>query len=281
MAQCKGKGGKSDYCWTGCGTRLDRPYLGAMPEPHGCGTDNCVTCPKCGRSLCEYNEAAKEAKANKAERIKRMAKGAGKAKTKASPSGGPGGGGGTPPTNSREHLPAVDPFPLDVLPAALQRYVSEAAAAFSCPPDYPAMAVMAVAGAAIGNSRMLEIRRTFTASAALYVCIIGEPGVTKTPLLSFVLKPVHKRSQELAEEHARAMAKFIRAKQEHTKAKRKGEGQVAVDEALKPPVEQRIDTTDSTVEAIADLLSKNYRGLLLYREELAGWALSMNNYRKG
>jgi hypothetical protein len=280
MAGNKDKSGKRDNCWS-CGTRLDQPFHGAMPQPHGCGKTDCVRCPKCGAGICEYDEAEK---AEKAERIKAMGKGSAKGKAKgakgASP-GGPGGCPGSPPISPRENLPAVDPFPLDVFPAKLQQYASEAAAAFSCPPDYPAMAMIAVAGAAIGNSRVLEIRRTFQASASLYVCIIGEPGVTKTPLLLFVLRPVHKRSEELAEEHGRAMAKHIRAKQENTKANRKSEGRVATDEALKPPIEQRIDTTDSTVEAVADLLAKNFRGLLLFREELAGWALSMNLYRKG
>src|SRR5262249_37195818 len=155
----------------------------------------------------------------------------------------------------------------------------DTAAAFSCPPDYPAMAMLAAAGAAIGNARVLELKRSFRASASLFACIVGDPGVTKTPALVFVLRPVHKRSQDLADEHARALAKYLQAKQEQRRKRTKGAagGQaVEVEEALRAPVEPRIDTSDTTVEAAAALMAHNYRGLLLFREELAGWALSMN-----
>ena len=55
-----GKGGKSDHCWN-CGTRLDEPYNGVDPEPHGCGRSDCVKCPNCGSGICEYDAEAKAA----------------------------------------------------------------------------------------------------------------------------------------------------------------------------------------------------------------------------
>src|SRR5579885_3617138 len=131
MAGNKGKGGKPDNCWS-CGTRLDQSLNGTMPQPHGCGKTDCVRCPKCGAGICGYGAAEK---ADKAERIKAMGKGPAKGKAKGAKGtspGSPGGGPGAPPINPRENLPAVDPFPLDVFPAKLQRYTSEAAAAFSC-----------------------------------------------------------------------------------------------------------------------------------------------------
>jgi hypothetical protein len=244
-----------------------------------------VTCLKCGRSLCEYDESEKAVKAERAERFKAMGRGPAKPKRKAAPPGGPAGNGPSPP-NPHANLPAVDPFPLDVFPAKLQTYITEAAEAHSCPPDFIAVPMLVVAGAAIGNARVLELRRTFQASSSIYACLIGNPGLTKTPAQNFVIKPVHKRSDELSEEHARAMARHLSAKEEKKQRKRRRDGdddeQVAVsEEVLKQPVEQRIDTSDATVESVADLLSKNYRGLLLHRDELAGWALSMNVYRKG
>src|SRR5262249_6873606 len=49
----------------------------------------------------------------------------------------------------------------------------------------------------------------------------------------------------------------------------------------KPPEQLQVFTSNVTVEALGDLLNENKRGLLLYRDELTGWAKSNNMYRAG
>src|SRR6266436_2889510 len=46
-------------------------------------------------------------------------------------------------------VPAALPFPLSVLPAILIRFVKDAAGALTCPVDYLAVPLLALAGAAI------------------------------------------------------------------------------------------------------------------------------------
>jgi hypothetical protein len=54
--------------------------------------------------------------------------------------------------------PEADPFPLDVLPDDLQRFVAEAADAFPCPPDYLAVPLLVMAGGHLGASRVLAVK---------------------------------------------------------------------------------------------------------------------------
>ena len=61
-----------------------------------------------------------------------------------------------------------------------------------------------------------------------------------------------------------------------------GATEVDADQTLPPkPVLQRITTIDATTEALAPLLGKNSRGLLMIRDELTGWMGSMNQYKGG
>jgi len=48
----------------------------------------------------------------------------------------------------------------------------------------------------------------------------------------------------------------------------------------KPPIFQHVITTDATTEALASMLAGS-KGTLLFRDELAGWVKSMDQYRSG
>ena len=47
------------------------------------------------------------------------------------------------------------------------------------------------------------------------------------------------------------------------------------------PVYERAIVSDTTVEALAPLLVDNPRGLLLFRDETAGWLSGMGQYKSG
>jgi len=48
-----------------------------------------------------------------------------------------------------------------------------------------------------------------------------------------------------------------------------------------PPVLRRLRISDTTCEAVANILQHNQRGLLLARDELSGWLTSFNQYKRG
>jgi hypothetical protein len=312
MATQQDKGGKADNCWR-CATRLDQPHDGVAPEPHGCGKGDCVRCPKCGSGICEYDpgvKAERTAKADKAAKLKGMAKNI--ANGNGAPAGGSGGSGGSggDPKDPKDYLPAVDAFPLHVFPAAISRYIKETARAYGCPLDFPALAALVNAAAAVGNTREIEVKASYTVTAAIYAGVVAGPGATKTPVLKAVSAPVDRRQEELLTSFRRQWAKYQQAKEacdreareERKNAKKAGKlkvydpaagpagGLAQFDDQAAPgdragglekPFLRRVLSCDTTVEALCLILAENARGLLLKRDELVAWVRGMDMYRKG
>src|SRR5262249_52959376 len=92
----------------------------------------------------------------------------------------------------------VAPFPVDCLPEPLRRFATEAARALQCPVDFLAMAMLAVASAAIGNSRRLRIRRGYEEGARIFAAIVAKAGAVKTPALRLVCWPVYAQQKRLS-----------------------------------------------------------------------------------
>lgn len=161
-------------------------------------------------------------------------------------------------------MPQAPPFPLDVLPPALRRFAEEAARSIPCPPDYVAVPMLMMAGAAIGASRALEIKRGRLERPCLYAAVVGSPSCGKTPALTFAARPLYAEQSRLYEVYRRERM-----------AREQG-----VDEAPKP-IERTLYVADVTVEKLASILQENPRGVAVVRDELTGWVRSMDQYRSG
>jgi len=165
----------------------------------------------------------------------------------------------------------VEPFPTEVLPSALAAFVREAAAALPCPPDLIAVPLLVFLGAAIGMSRVLEVKSNWTESARIYAAVVARSGTKKSPALALAAKPFSDRQAQLQSEYEHAIAPGEVTEEALRNADDKGQ----------PLPPKQVLTTDSTVEALAVLLQQNLRGLIMVCDELVGWAKSMNQYRQG
>jgi hypothetical protein len=294
MAGKKGKGGKADNCWS-CGTRLDQPFNGMVPRPHGCGKTDCVECPKCGAGICEYSEVEKEEKAKKAERMKAMGKGPakGKAKQKAGTGGSPSGPDAPDASDGRIHLPAVEPFPVEVFPQLLQRYIREGSRALGAPADYFGNTMIAVAASACGIRREIVVKESFSTVPCIYAANVGLPGSAKSPAQDRVLRPVREREEELLHEYRKERKQFEREMQEYKTAKKEVKKQVGGEPAdslqaclqhldcPREPRRERVYTNDITVESLTEIMRDNPEGVGLFRDELVAWVRSCDMYRAG
>lgn len=142
------------------------------------------------------------------------------------------------------------PFPTLALPEAVRGLVAAGAAAIGCDPAYIAMPLLAVLGAAIGNSRRIRLKKAWSEPAIIWSAIVGNSGTVKSPALDLALRPV----------------RALQAKSFAFMGKT-------------PPT--RYLTNDATIEAIAGLLQKQPRGLLLASDELSGWLRSHDAYKSG
>jgi len=194
-----------------------------------------------------------------------------------------------PPTDSLDHpRRKYQPFPLNVLPEPLLRFVREASAAIGCDASYVALPLLAALAAIIGTTRRVMLKRGWWEPSVLWCAIVGESGTLKSPALDVALGPIRQRQALALHEHVEAMRRYEREVQNYDadlttwrgRDGGKSKGQPPPD----PPVEPtavRFIVADTTIEALAVVLADNPRGVLLERDELAGWLRSYDQYRAG
>jgi hypothetical protein len=134
------------------------------------------------------------------------------------------------------------------------------------------VSMLTVAGAAIGTSVKIAVKRRWTATALLYAMLVALPGKTKTPVISAVVGPlaaIDKRLRAFSREKRREWAKA----KEQAKEQKEDVGPA-------PPLLQTV-VKDITREALAVVLDNNARGVLCDRDEGAGWVKSFGEYKTG
>ena len=176
------------------------------------------------------------------------------------------------------------PFPADALPEPLASFVTEAEAAIGCDASYVALPLLACVAAAIGTTRRLELKPGFAVPAILWTVIVGESGTSKTPALKAVLEHVRERQSRLFEAHRAVEQDYDAQLLEHEKAValwRRSTSAGLASIAPTPTPAERAYVSDTTVEALAVILADNQRGILVTRDELAGWLGSLDRYAQG
>src|SRR5262245_58270728 len=93
---------------------------------------------------------------------------------------------GAAPHEPTSSPPTTPPFPVEVFPASVASFVRRVEQAVGCPPDFPGVAVLAAAGAAIGATRAIEPKPGWREQPNLYVALVGRPGSGKSPGLQAV-----------------------------------------------------------------------------------------------
>lgn len=183
--------------------------------------------------------------------------------------------------------PQVKPFPLEVLPSPLRRFVEEGAEAICCPPDFLAVPLLVLAGVAIGTSRLLRVKEGWEEGPQLFAAIVADPGAKKSPALKLCLTPFFEKQQQYLQEYTAAKklyeAKILDFEIQYAQwQKSLKTGQVDPGNRPTPPQEPlmpQLYTTDCTIEALASVLAHNPRGVLLFQDELTAWVRSMDQYR--
>ncbi len=173
-------------------------------------------------------------------------------------------------------------FPVDVLPEPIRGFVNAGARAIGCDPSYLALPLLTAIAAAIGNTRRLELKRGWSAPPILWGAIVGESGTAKTPAFKLVMRPVRERQRKALDRYMEAMKEFemefARWEKEYGAWKRSKNATGDPPARPEPPQAVRYVVSDTTVEALAPILLTNPRGVLLARDELAGWIGSFDRY---
>jgi hypothetical protein len=194
-------------------------------------------------------------------------------------------------------LPSVPKLPPDLIPASLRPWVVDIAERMGCPVDFPGAAAMVCLSSVVG--RQLAIRPMqnddWTVVPNLWGAVVGRPGMLKSPALAEVKRPLRELEQRARREHEQALLlhkaggkvraaaskaaeKVIEAevKNRNFKEAERLATEAVQQEEVPAPERRRYVTNDTTVEKLGELLSVNPRGLLVFRDELTGWLLSLD-----
>lgn len=174
----------------------------------------------------------------------------------------------------------------EMLPEPLASYTFDVAERLSCPPEMVAAPLLVAAGAAIGRGLGIRPKRAdrWTEFPNLWGCTIAPPSSMKSPAQSAALAAVEKLEGEWREEHKALMTEHRpqmeaweidakAARQQALKAAAKGgsAGDVEIPEPPPEPTERRLLVNSATPEKLVAIHAANPRGLLVLRDELAGW----------
>lgn len=191
-----------------------------------------------------------------------------------------------------ELLP-VDPLLLDLIPTPFRDWVDDVSTRMQCPPDYVVAAMLTMTGAIIGAGCGIRPKQhdDWTVVPNVWGGVVGRPSMLKTPAIAEAMRPIDQleRVAKLAYDTARkkheAEYEVFKARKESLQSnmrkvangkEKPGQGMDVLKDDFStleeppPPVWQRYRTNDCTIEKIADLLKDNPRGILAFRDELAG-----------
>ena len=174
-------------------------------------------------------------------------------------------------------------------------WIEDAAEAAACPPDYVAAPLLASSSALIGNARWPQATPGWSEPPHLWTAAVGDSGNGKSPgahcLLLEVLPEIERRMQADFPDRLQAwrigaeLSKAAReAWQQEVRAAQK-QGKAPPEPPLEPGLEPqapRLRQNDVTIERVATLLATAApKGLLIVRDELAGWIAGMCAYNDG
>jgi hypothetical protein len=186
-------------------------------------------------------------------------------------------------TVERAMVEPFERFPTECLPDILRRFIEQAAKSIGCDESYIALPLLAGLASAVGNTRRIKLKNDWKEPCILWTVIVGDSGTQKTPAQRMALEYIQRLQTEAMERYGEAvshyeddLAKFDRDTADWRKGK-------IIERPTKPeePVTERYVCADITVEALAQLLAENPRGLLVARDELAGWLGGFDAYKSG
>jgi hypothetical protein len=176
------------------------------------------------------------------------------------------------------------PFPVEVLPAPVANYISEAATAIGCDLSYVGLVLLACLARAIGNTRVIRLKRSWVEAAIIWAAIIGKSGTHKSPALRAAVTSLEHKQAEAIAEYAEAVARYEQERAQYERdylAWKRSKSTEPPPWEPKEPHCRRYICNDVTIEALAALLDGQQDGVLVVRDELAGWVDGIGEYKKG
>jgi hypothetical protein len=186
-------------------------------------------------------------------------------------------------------------LPIQVFGPVWRKWIEQVANSKSAPADYIVIGLLVAASGLVGNARRIMPWSGWIEPIHCWGASVGLPSSGKSPSADAVRDPVRELEAEAASGYAeklrewetsRMAAKARKAEWEEKvkeATKQKKQPPTLPADAVEPPrpARPRILIGDTTPEAVAATLSATPKGLILYRDELAGWIGGFDRYSRG
>ena len=194
--------------------------------------------------------------------------------------------------DARNPVPA---FPLEHLPSQWRQWVEDTAQSAGAPVDYVVQGLFAAVAALCGAGVRVRIMQAWSESLVLWLALVGSPSSGKSPALASVrdrLGEIETRMRDGDDDRRGKHAAKLEEARMATDRWR-DECETAGKEGLPAPqrpseagfdqpfVPSQIVVADATMEALADVVSGNPRGVILWRDELTAWLANLGRYSGG
>lgn len=158
----------------------------------------------------------------------------------------------------------VPELPSGLLPDTIDRFATNQSVVMGACRSAIGFAALSALSGAVNHATSLRMMRngTWSASPRFWLLLAGPPSSKKTPIIGEALRPLEALQARQWREW-KALCDF--------------QG----DDEPKPPTPPRLVAGDVTMEALAGVLAGQERGILVKRDEIAGWIGSMEKYGSG
>ena len=176
------------------------------------------------------------------------------------------------------------PFPVNVLPDAIARFVHETSDAVGCDAALVGLPVLSVLAATIGTTRSIELKSSWREYAIVWTCTIGRSGGLKSPAMDAAVEPLHRAQLLKLRDHQIAVEEYETKLLHHERDYAAWKTSKIDEEPPKKPTAPsaiRYVVADTTIEALVPIIEVNQRGPLVARDELRGWFGGFNQYKSG
>jgi len=144
-------------------------------------------------------------------------------------------------------------------------------------PEFLFTTLLAAAASRVGTAARIIIKPSgrYIQPMVFWTSVVADSGSMKTPSQRIIIDPLIDREKDAYEKHQLELAEY------RTAVDARKYGGNDSEPAPKAPIRKRYLTKDATPEALEQIHAENPRGLLYYRDELAGTIKVRNQYRGG
>jgi hypothetical protein len=158
------------------------------------------------------------------------------------------------------------------MPEPVATYVRQAAQAAMLDEATIAVPLLGALAGAIGNARRVRLKNGWSEPCIVWAAISMRSGDGKSPALDAATRFARDEQLRELERYRQETAEWEKAA-----AQTQANGE---EEPPKPHPPKRVLANDTTIEALVKMLAEQPRGILLERDELAGWLGSFDRYAR-